>query len=87
MLLILLYYLSSFFLIMKRAFISKVIKFKYCLNKFFKIDLKEKNVSKNKNIVDSFQRSKWFNFYHKRCSKSYKKDSNGKINYKWGFNE
>jgi hypothetical protein len=34
---------------MKTAFISHVIKFKYFFKKLFKIDLKENNVSKNKN--------------------------------------
>ncbi len=39
---------------MKTAFISKVIKFKYCLKKLFKIDLKENNLSKNKITMNSF---------------------------------
>jgi hypothetical protein len=34
---------------MKTAFNSQVIKIKYCFKKLFKIDLKENNVSKNKN--------------------------------------
>ena len=54
MFLILLFYLSSFILIMKTAFISKVIKIKYCFKKIFKIDLNENNISKNKNTLILF---------------------------------